>query len=269
MTMSRNFDIALIQGSIRPNRFNDTIADWATTGLDRHGVNVHRIDPRAEDLLPLQTGDDAAAAQFRARIAGMDGFVVVTPEYNHAAPGPLKSLIDAAKAEWEARPVGFVSYGGISGGLRAVESLRPVFAELHAVTLRETISFAGPWSRFDTAGRLTDPADIKATDAAMATFAASLRWWAGALSAARARMPYEKRAACATGLKSGGASPRPRPALDPGPAQDPPSIRPKPERARHVDEHIRTSFPCHHLGRKPRTGAWRHGGWLPAGRAGG
>ena len=193
--MSSNFDIALIQGSIRPNRFNDIIADWATAGLEAQGFDVHRIDPRAEDLLPLQMGDELAAARLRDRIGGMDGFVVVTPEYNHAAPGALKSLIDAAKAEWEARPVGFVSYGGISGGLRAVESLRPVFAELHAVTLRETISFAGPWSRFDADGRLKDATDAEAIEAAMATFAGSLRWWAGALSSARARTPYEKRAA--------------------------------------------------------------------------
>ncbi len=68
-------------------------------------------------------------------------FVVVTPEYNHSFPGPLKAAIDRHVTPWQAKPVGFVSYGGISGGLRAVEHLRQVFAELHAVTVRETVSF--------------------------------------------------------------------------------------------------------------------------------
>jgi len=61
-------------------------------------------------------------------------FVVVTPEYNHGYPAPLKSLIDSVGREWQAKPVAFVSYGGVSGGLRAVEQLRQVFAKLHMVT---------------------------------------------------------------------------------------------------------------------------------------
>ncbi|MGO8190177.1 NADPH-dependent FMN reductase, partial [Rhizobium leguminosarum] len=55
--------------------------------------------------------------------------------------------------------IDFVSYGGISGGLRAVEQLRLVFDELHAVTIRDSVSFAAPWNSFDTQGRLDNPAD--------------------------------------------------------------------------------------------------------------
>jgi NAD(P)H-dependent FMN reductase len=83
--------------------------------------------------------------------------VVVTPEYNHGYTAALKQLIDAVKAEWVAKPVGFVSYGGVSGGLRAVEQLRLVFAELHAVTIRDGVSFAMAWNRFDEAGEPVDP----------------------------------------------------------------------------------------------------------------
>src|SRR5260370_35845557 len=86
-----------------------------------------------------------------------DAFVVVTPEYNHGYPGALKSLIDAVSAEWHAKPVAFVSYGGISGGLRAVEQLRQVFAELHTVTIRDSGSFAGAWEPFDATGTLKSP----------------------------------------------------------------------------------------------------------------
>jgi NADPH-dependent FMN reductase len=63
------------------------------------------------------------------RIAAAEAFVVVTPEYNHGYPAPLKALIDSSGAEWYAKPIAFVSYGGISGGLRAVEQLRLVFGE--------------------------------------------------------------------------------------------------------------------------------------------
>ena len=82
------------------------------------------------------------------RLAAADAFVVVTPEYNHSYPAPVKTLIDWHFTEWQAKPVGFVSYGGMSGGLRAVEHLRGVFAELHAVTVRDTVSFHGAWDRF-------------------------------------------------------------------------------------------------------------------------
>lgn len=187
--------IGLIQGSIRTARFNDTIADWAARRLKGQGFSLRRIDPRDPELLPLQTGDAAAAARLRERLGGLDGFVVVTPEYNHAAPGPLKTLIDAASTEWQARPVGLISYGGISGGLRASETLRPVFAELHAMTLRETVSFAMPFDRFGEDGEMTDADEAARADAAMATFCASLAWWGGALRTARERRPYEKRAA--------------------------------------------------------------------------
>ncbi len=95
------------------------------------------IDPRALGL-PDWSGrrDGEGVAAFRERIDRADAFVVVTPEYNHAYPAVLKFMIDCAYAEWQAKPVAFVSYGGISGGLRAVEQLRLVFAELHADAAR-------------------------------------------------------------------------------------------------------------------------------------
>ena len=95
----------------------------------------------------------ATTASLNERVASCDAFIVVTPEYNHGYPAPLKALIDSFGPEWHAKPVAFVSYGGISGGLRAVEQLRLVFAELHAVTIRESVSFAGAWEQFDPEGR--------------------------------------------------------------------------------------------------------------------
>jgi NAD(P)H-dependent FMN reductase len=114
---------------------------------------------------------------------------VVTAEYNHGYTAVLKQLIDSVKAEWVAKPVGFVSYGGVSGGLRAVEQLRLVFAELHAVTMRDGVSFAMAWSRFDEAGAPVDPQGV---NGAMTVMVDQLLWWALALEEARAKRPYGK-----------------------------------------------------------------------------
>jgi NAD(P)H-dependent FMN reductase len=112
---------------------------------------------------------------------------VVTPEYNHSFPGPLKTAIDALKAPWQAKPVGFVAYGGLSGGLRAVEALRVVFAELHATTVRDTVSFHQVRNQFDADGQPVDPVGVNGAAGALLH---QLAWWAGALKRARAAQPY-------------------------------------------------------------------------------
>ncbi len=111
----------------------------------------------------------------------------MTPEYNHSYPAALKNVIDWHHKEWQAKPVGFVSYGGLSGGLRAVEHLRPVFAEVHAVTVRDTVSFHSAWSRFDDAGRPLEPAGCNGAAKAVLD---QLAWWGHALRSARATHPY-------------------------------------------------------------------------------
>lgn len=182
--------IGVILGSIRDGRINDRIAHWVLRQLHHHGFATRVIDPADPDLLPVQTGDDKAVRELRRRMENLDGFVIVTPEYNHAEPGWLKTLIDSVTAEWWARPVGLIGYGGISGGLRAVEALRIILAELHTVTLRDTLSFASPWRRFDEMGHILDPEDAAAAEAAMAVFAHRLDWWVEALAHARQARPY-------------------------------------------------------------------------------
>jgi NAD(P)H-dependent FMN reductase len=127
-------------------------------------------------------------AGLKTRIARADAFVVVTPEYNHGYPAALKLLIDSASREWRAKPVAFVSYGGVSGGLRAVEQLRQVFAELHAVSIRDSVSLSNAWSRFDGSGELIHSPEVERSMTAML---ASLRWWATVLTQARQTTPYE------------------------------------------------------------------------------
>lgn len=176
--MESKVRLALIYGSDRDGRFCDTIANWAAAQLERHGgYQLITVDPTK------------GTSDLSQRLSQADAFVVVTPEYNHGYPAPLKALIDSAKAEWQAKPVAFVSYGGISGGSRAVEQLRQVFAELHSVTLRDSVGFINAWEQFDQLGALHKPARAEGS---MARMLAYLHWWATSLRQARNNNPYEK-----------------------------------------------------------------------------
>jgi NAD(P)H-dependent FMN reductase len=86
-------------------------------------------------------------------------------------------------AGWQAKPVAFVSYGGVSGGLRAVEQPRLVLAEPHTVTIRDSASFAGAWEQFHNSGALLQP---ERAERSMTKMLARLRWWGQWRSAPRA-----------------------------------------------------------------------------------
>ncbi|WP_052848288.1 NADPH-dependent FMN reductase [Streptomyces avicenniae] len=178
--------VALIIGSVREGRFGTVVARWFADLAARHGgIDVDIVDLADTPLALTMRG--GGHEELGARLTAADAFVVVTPEYNHSFPAGLKNMIDWYNHEWHAKPVGFVSYGGLSGGLRAVEQLRTVFAELHAVTVRDTVSFHGVWNHFDTDGFLTEPKGP--TDAATGMLN-RLAWWAHALREARATTPY-------------------------------------------------------------------------------
>ncbi|NKY46240.1 NADPH-dependent FMN reductase [Nocardia cerradoensis] len=182
--------LAVIVGSTRAGRFGPTVANWFVEHAEqRAGIVVDVID-LAESPLPERLSTDLGALEAAAlgavspRLAAADAFVVVTPEYNHSYPAPLKTAIDWHYTEWHAKPIGFVSYGGMAGGLRAVEHLRQVFTELHAVTVRETVSFHNAVSE---SGELTSTA---ASDAAAAKLIDQLLWFGRALKTARSEHPY-------------------------------------------------------------------------------
>ncbi len=187
--MERPLDLVIIIGSTREGRFGDRVGTWfAAIARDYGEFAVDVIDLAETDLPPTLTRNPSAAVEeYRARLYRADAFVVVTPEYNHGYPASLKQAIDLAHVEWQGKPVAFVSYGGISGGLRAVEHLRQVFAELHAVTMRDTVSFHNYRQQFDRSGQ---PVDAAGTGAAAKTMLDQLAWWAGALRTARAERPY-------------------------------------------------------------------------------
>lgn len=182
--MTPALKIAIIYGSTREGRFCDTVVNWLTAELRGSAPFViDVIDPLHLGLPERHEAEDGPAVRaYLERVAAADGFIVVTPEYNHSFPAALKFLIDTAYEEWRAKPVGFVSYGGISGGLRAVEQLRLVFAELHAVGLRDCVSFAAAWEQFDKTGALKSPEQARKS---LAVLVQQLKWWGEALRSAR------------------------------------------------------------------------------------
>ncbi|MFD7922456.1 NADPH-dependent FMN reductase [Streptomyces sp. NPDC059740] len=183
----RPFRLAVLVASTREGRFAPVIARWFAGHAERYEhAEVDLVD--LAELRPYELRHGTPEfEEYAARIDAADAFVVITPEYNHSFPAPLKHAVDLLRAEWQAKPVGFVSYGGISGGLRAVEQLRLVFAELHATTVRETVSFPLASALFDDEGRLLDAA---APDTAARLLLDQLGWWATALRTARAAHPY-------------------------------------------------------------------------------
>ncbi|MFE9703566.1 NADPH-dependent FMN reductase [Streptomyces sp. NPDC005930] len=183
--------VTLLVGSNRHGRFGTVVADWLLNHLqDRDDLVPEVVDVAATDLpttfapTPEAT---AALAEITPKLGGADAFVVLTPEYNHSFPAGLKNVIDWHFGEWRAKPVGLVSYGGLAGGLRAAEHLRQVFAELHAVTVRDTVSFHNAGASFDGEGRPTDPSG---PDAAAKTMLDQLVWWGRALREAKEKRPY-------------------------------------------------------------------------------
>jgi NAD(P)H-dependent FMN reductase len=177
--------LAIIFGSNRVGRFGEIVGRWFVRQAEsRDDMVVDVIDLVDVDLpVRLSVHGSPALREYIARLDRADAFVIVTPEYNHGYPAGLKQAIDVAHAEWRAKPVAFVSYGGMAGGLRAVEQLRQVFAELHTMTVRDTVSFHNVWPLFDEV--TGEPHDPSACNAAATVMLDQLAWWATALRTAR------------------------------------------------------------------------------------
>ncbi|GAA2254484.1 FMN reductase [Streptomyces ruber] len=193
--------LVIIVGSVRQGRFGLVAAEWlASQARLRDDFDIDVIDLDAVWLPDVMFADPAASKPQAVQdlapwLAAADAFVVVTPEYKQSFPASLKSAVDWYDEEWHAKPVAFLSYGGASSGLCAVAQLRPIFAEAHAVTVRETVSFHvhHDQEHLDPHGRL-DPAGCPLCTGHEAARAMldRLGWWARALRRAREAEPYER-----------------------------------------------------------------------------
>jgi NAD(P)H-dependent FMN reductase len=186
MNNTQPLRMAVVIGSNREGRFGDVVARWFIRTVSTiDGLALDTIDLADLDLhTSIRATTPPAIRDISTRVADADAFVFITPEYNHSYPASIKAFIDHHVEEWSGKAVGFVSYGGIAGGLRSVEALRLVFASLNAVTVRNTVSFANAWNQFVDGVPVYDGAN-----AAAESLVNQLKWWGHALRQARRGAP--------------------------------------------------------------------------------
>lgn len=141
--------LLVIVGSTRPGRVGRPVADWFVEQAVEHGGFDVDLADLAEIGLPLlDEPAHPATGQYThqhtndwsTRVAAADAIVLVLPEYNHSYNAALKNAIDYLNKEWAYKPVGLVSYGGVSGGLRAVQALQPVLTALRMTVVTEAVT---------------------------------------------------------------------------------------------------------------------------------
>lgn len=148
--MTNRLRIAIIAGSTRPNRKAAAVAQWAHEIAARRGdaeyeivdVAMFRL-PLLDEPMPPLYGQytHEHTKTWAAKIASFDGYVFVTPEYNHSTSGALKNAIDYLFAEWNNKAAGFIGYGGASG-TRAIEHLRQIVAEVMIADVRVSVGLS-------------------------------------------------------------------------------------------------------------------------------
>ena len=140
--------IGIILGSTRPGRRGEQVAHWVLEqASQRDDATYELIDladfalPHLDEAVPPSAGHYAGehTRAWAAAIDSYDGFVMVTPEYNHSTSGVLKNALDYVYGEWNNKAVGFVSYGAAAAGARAVEHLRLIVGELQMADVRQQV----------------------------------------------------------------------------------------------------------------------------------
>ncbi len=189
--------IGVVLASVREGRRGEAFARWVQGLLsERPDVEVELLDLVEWPLAPYRHRDPPNVAErsypegslerrWGERIAALDGFVIVTAEYNHSFPSALKSALDAVYAPWNHKPVAFVSYGGLAGGARAVEQLRLIAVELRMVPVRDEVNVRLAGYVADERGHPADPLYARKAKATLD----DLLWWARVAKDGRARRP--------------------------------------------------------------------------------
>ena len=160
MANEQKLKIAIILGSTRPNRNGEAVAKWFhDLATRRDDADYELIDlkdvnlPLLDEPIPPSQGkySQPHTKAWAQKIDAFDAFVFVTPEYNHSTSGALKNAIDFLYKEWNNKAAGFVSYGS-AGGVRAVEHLRLIMAEVQIADVRAqvTLSLFTDFENFST-----------------------------------------------------------------------------------------------------------------------
>jgi NAD(P)H-dependent FMN reductase len=186
--------IKILTGSSRPGRFNIQPAKWIESiAKTLPEVEVELVDlqeinlPFLDEAVPpmMQQYANQHTKDWSAKIAEADGFVFVTPEYNHSYSPILKNAIDYLFKEWNYKPVSFVSYGSMAGGTRAVEHLRAVAAEIKLYDLREQVMLPNYWGGLNEKGEYQFTEEQAGHGKAMLE---SLSFWAGEMKKSREKL---------------------------------------------------------------------------------
>lgn len=184
--------LQVIIGSLRPNRFADKPAQWiAQEARKREGVEVELVDLKdyplpffAEPVPPARMKGNypnPEVARWSKKVAEADGYIMVTPEYNHGPSAVLKNALDHLYPEWQRKPVGFIGYGGV-GGARAIEQLRLIAVELEMAPIRPAVHISTDVYSAVTSGK---PDAFDSMKARADGFLDQLLWWTRALKTAR------------------------------------------------------------------------------------
>ena len=144
--MANELRIAIIVGSTRPQRKARVVAEWLLEQTQSRKARYALVDvadfklPLLDEPIPPSLGrySQPHTKAWAAEIARHDGYVFVTPEYNHSTSGALKNAIDFLFAEWNNKAAGFVAYGSV-GGARAVEHLRAILGEVMVADVRTAV----------------------------------------------------------------------------------------------------------------------------------
>jgi NAD(P)H-dependent FMN reductase len=186
-------DLPILFGTVRSERRSLSVARYVADLLEkRPGVTTRLWDPAELPFgnLVLREWEmperPAVVGEFVKAMGRADGFVIVTPEYNFGIPGALKNLIDHLFEEWNRKPFGFVTAGGIAGGIRAQDQLRQVVSGVRAITIPTAVPIHRIEETWDEKGPKSDHADW---DARFDRFFAELEWYAHALKVAREASP--------------------------------------------------------------------------------
>lgn len=194
--MAESLKIKVIIGSTRQNRFSEKPAHWIFEELKkREGVDAELLDLREypmpffdEPVSPSYAKEpytNEVVKKWSAKIKEADGFIIVTPEYNHAFPAVLKNALDYVYYEWNNKPVGFVSWGS-AGGARSIQQLRPVMIELQMAPIRNSVHIPGELYMKTVNEKMPiDPAIFSSLDERAQGLFDQLIWWTKALKTAR------------------------------------------------------------------------------------
>jgi NAD(P)H-dependent FMN reductase len=167
--------LSVIIGSTRPGRAGLPIAEWFVDLVRRQGSFDVEVADLAEIGLPLLDEPNHPrlrryvhqhTKKWSARIDRADAVVIVTPEYNYGYPAAVKNALDYLHEEWQYKPIGFVSYGGVAAGTRAVQQLKQVVTTLKMIPVTESVNIPFYFSLMNEDGRFegSEPAE-QAADA--------------------------------------------------------------------------------------------------------